>query len=53
MTDLHISTQNKGVQIGTKAPMIDTDDIDGDKVNLTKLLRKHNGVLLDFFRGSW
>jgi len=53
MTDLHISTQNKGLQLDTKAPMIDTEDIDGDKVNLISLLEQHTGVLLDFFRGSW
>ncbi len=53
MTDLHISTPNKGLQLGIKAPMIDTEDIDGDKVNLISLLEKHTGVLLDFFRGSW
>ncbi len=53
MTNLHISTPNKGLQLGIKAPAIETEDIDGDKVNLTKLLEKHTGVLLDFFRGSW
>ena len=53
MTELHISTPNKGLPLGTKAPMIDADDIDRENVNLTKLLKKHNGVLLDLFRGSW
>ncbi len=53
MTELHISTTNKGLPLGTKAPMIDEEDIDGDNVNLTKLLEKHNGVLIDLFRGSW
>lgn len=53
MTELHISTPNKGLPIGTKAPMIDTEDIDGDSINLTELLKKYNGVLLDLFRGSW
>jgi hypothetical protein len=53
MTNLHISTPNKGLQLGTKAPVIDTEDIDGVSVNLIKLLEKHTGVLLDFFRGSW
>ncbi len=53
MTNLHISTPNKGLQIGTKAPVIETEDIDRDTVNLIRLLEKHNGVLLDFFRGSW
>ena len=53
MNEQHISTPNKGLQLGTKAPMIDTEDIDGDKVNLTKLLTIHKGILLDLFRGSW
>jgi hypothetical protein len=53
MTEVHISTPNKGLPIGTKAPMIDTEDIDGDNINLTELLKKHKGILLDLFRGSW
>lgn len=53
MTELHISTPGKGLPLGSKAPLIDTEDIDGDIVNLTKLVSKHRGVLLDFFRGSW
>jgi hypothetical protein len=53
MTNLHISTPNLGLQLGSKAPMIDTEDIDGDSVNLNKILEKHAGILLDFFRGSW
>lgn len=53
MTNLHISTPNKGLKLGAKAPVIDAEDIDGVKVNLIKLLEKHAGVLLDFFRGSW
>lgn len=43
MTNAHISTPNKGLQLGTKAPMIDTEDIDGESVNLIKLLEKHAG----------
>lgn len=53
MTELHISTPNKGLVLGTKAPLIDTEDIDGDSLNLTELLKKYKGVLLDLFRGSW
>ncbi len=53
MTEIHISTPNKGLTLGIRAPMIDTEDIDGDKINLSELLKKHNGVLLDLFRGSW
>ncbi len=53
MTELHISTPNKGLPIGSKASMIDTEDIDGDIINLAELLKKYKGVLLDLFRGSW
>lgn len=53
MNEIHISTLNKGLTIGTKAPMIDTEDIDGESINLTEILKKYNGVLLDLFRGSW
>ena len=53
MTNLHVSTPNKGLQLGNIAPVIDAEDIDGDSVNLIKLLEKYAGVLLDFFRGSW
>jgi len=53
MTELHISTPNKGLPLGTKAPMIDKEDIDGEGINLTELLKKYKGVLLDLFRGSW
>ena len=53
MTKLHISTPNKGLVLGTKAPIINTEDIDGDLINLDELLKKHKGVLLDLFRGSW
>ncbi|MBY8992596.1 MAG: hypothetical protein KGD58_17760 [Candidatus Lokiarchaeota archaeon] len=53
MTDLHISTPNKGLKVGTKAPLINTEDIDGENINLIELLKKFNGVLLDLFRGSW
>ena len=46
MTDLHISTPNKGLQLGTKAPKIDTEDIDGDPINLAELLKKH---IMEFY----
>ncbi|MFX1340446.1 MAG: hypothetical protein ACFFDK_17690 [Promethearchaeota archaeon] len=53
MTDLHISIPNKGLPIGSKAPNIETTDIDENEVNLTVLLKNHRGVLIDFFRGGW
>jgi hypothetical protein len=33
--------------------MIDVDDIDGDHLDIKELLEKYDGILLDFFRGSW
>jgi peroxiredoxin len=53
MTEIHDSTPNKGLSLGEKAPMIDTEDIDGENVNLNDLLNRFRGVLIDFFRGSW
>jgi hypothetical protein len=53
MKELHISTLDKGLPIGNNAPLIDTIDIDGENVNLIKLLEKYRGVLIDLFRGSW
>ncbi len=41
MTELHISTPNKGLTLRTKVPMIATEDIDGDSINLTELLKKY------------
>ena len=43
----------KGLNIHTKAPIIDTVDIEGISINLNNLLKKYDGVMLDFFRGNW
>ncbi|MFX1443571.1 MAG: hypothetical protein ACFFHV_09175 [Promethearchaeota archaeon] len=53
MTDLHITIPNKGLPIGSKAPLIETTDIDDNEVNLAIMLKNHRGVLIDFFRGGW
>jgi peroxiredoxin len=53
MTDIYVSTPNKGLSLGEKAPMIDIEDIDGENVNLNNFLNKYRGLLIDFFRGSW
>jgi hypothetical protein len=42
-----------GLSVGSKAPMIDTQDIYGNSINLNKLLEEYDGVLIDFFRGNW
>lgn len=43
----------RGININTKAPMINTVDIYGKNIDLTTLLKTYNGVLIDFFRGNW
>ncbi len=48
-----VSHSEKGLQIGSKAPMIDTVDIYGNSINLTSILSKNRGLLIDFFRGAW
>ena len=53
MTEEHITTKNICLPTGSKAPMFDTQDIDGKDVNLANLLENHRGVLIDFFRGAW
>ena len=47
------SNTEKGLSIGTRAPSIDTLDINGNKIVLADLLNNNNAVLLDFFRGIW
>ncbi|MFX1451099.1 MAG: hypothetical protein ACFFCM_09670 [Promethearchaeota archaeon] len=43
----------RGLGLHTRAPPINTIDIYGNFINLTDLLKQHNGVLIDFFRGTW
>jgi len=43
----------KGLDLQIKAPLIDTINIYGNPINLNDLLKKFNGVLIDFFRGNW
>ena len=43
----------RGLGLHTKAPLISTIDIYGNSINLADLLKNHNGVLIDFFRGTW
>jgi len=53
MTDIDELPTAKGLIVGTKAPLINTLDIYGNEVNLSKLLETYNGVMIDFFRGNW
>jgi len=42
-----------GIQINSKAPMINTVDIYENPININDLLQIYDGVLIDFFRGNW
>ena len=48
-----VSNSEKGLKTGSKAPMIDSVDIHGEKINLTGILQEYRGLLIDFFRGAW
>jgi len=43
----------KGISANIEAPQIDTVDIYDNQINLRDLLKKFDGVLIDFFRGNW
>jgi hypothetical protein len=43
----------KGLSVGSKAPVFDTEDIYGNSINLIQLLKNFKGVIIDFFRGNW
>ena len=45
--------EKKGLLQGTKAPNIICKDILKNEFNLNDSLKEYNGVLIDFFRGSW
>lgn len=42
-----------GLSIGEKAPEIRTTDVYGNEISSTEILQKNNGLLIDFFRGTW
>jgi len=45
--------EHKGLKIGTAAPNVEAEDIDGTKINLKELLKENQGIIIDFFRGTW
>ena len=53
MTKNEETIRPRGLSLHTKAPQIRTIDIYNNLVDLDELLRNHNGVLIDFFRGTW
>lgn len=53
MTEEHISNPDKGLPLGTKAPLIKKNDIFEKLVDLESLVKEHRGVILDFSRGAW
>ena len=53
MTEEHISNPEKGLPLGSKAPMIEKNDVFENPVNFLNLIQNSRGVLLDFSRGAW
>ncbi|MFX0058222.1 MAG: hypothetical protein ACFE85_12000 [Candidatus Hodarchaeota archaeon] len=53
MADLNEPPRPNGLNVGTEAPLINTQDIYGNKVDLPKFLETYDGVMIDFFRGNW
>ena len=49
----HSSNNEKGLPVGTKAPLINTIDVFEKKISFTELYKEHRGVFLDFSRGAW
>ena len=47
------SIRPRGLSMHSQAPSIKTVDIYSKPVDLTDLLKIYNGVLIDFFRGTW
>ena len=43
----------RGLSLHSQAPPIKTIDIYYKPIDLADLLNKYNGVLIDFFRGTW
>ncbi|MFW9880339.1 MAG: hypothetical protein ACFFG0_45270 [Candidatus Thorarchaeota archaeon] len=53
MSKEHISNPEKGLPIGSKAPIIEKNDVFENPINFLDLINNNRGVLLDFSRGSW
>lgn len=53
MTEEHISNPQFGLQLGTKAPTINSMDVFDQNINTEEILQNHRGVIIDFFRGAW
>ncbi|MFW9973027.1 MAG: hypothetical protein ACFFDF_22775 [Candidatus Odinarchaeota archaeon] len=52
-TNKNETQKPKGLPLHSKAPKIDSIDIYFNPIKLEDLLKIYNGVLVDFFRGSW
>ena len=53
MTTERISSTEKGLHIGVKAPLINTTDVFEKKINFIELFTEYRGIFLDFSRGAW
>jgi len=53
MTEEHISNPEKGLLLGSEAPMINKNDVFENAVDFINLIQNNRGILLDFSRGAW
>jgi hypothetical protein len=43
----------KGLPEGINAPLINTKDVFGHRINSEELYKEYRGIVLDFSRGAW
>jgi len=53
MSDQNNYAGDKGLSVGEKAPQFSITDVNGSKIDLSEILQKYRGLLIDFFRGIW
>ena len=53
MTEEHGSNPEKGLSVGTIAPLIDTNDVFENIIRSKDLFQEYRGIVLDFSRGAW
>ncbi|MFX1326205.1 MAG: hypothetical protein ACFE8N_14740 [Promethearchaeota archaeon] len=53
MTIEHISNEEMGLPVGSKAPIIKTVDVFENNFDLSTITKKYRGIVLDFSRGAW
>ena len=53
MSDGETSNSEERLPLDTKAPMVNTDDVFKNEINLTEILKDNHGVIIDFHRAAW